>query len=421
LENGMTMNSILEIDTPGQFDYQLPNPLAQPGIAWHVSESGELPPAAGPYPIRYSDPGGILGMICDAVGPATGICILGDNVAGVASWQQVPFAAQYRAITQGAGVFACGTMYYLRLRGPDAVLVLDVLTPKDMTRLAVGRATFALFTTPEGTVDTEAVVLRIANDEYLLSIGGSTREPKWLREAVCAYPGVSVSEADVISFNIKGPGRLTAMRQLVRPDDRPALDRLRPFDACPARTPAGRLVWILRTLIGMEMWADTGAMRETYTKMLGRPDIFALCGWDMVNTFRVECEAMVFGLCPLDLHEGTTLWEVGQAHGIDPRKERDYVGKFALKRSRLTRRLWLCGLEASAPHCRIPAVGDRIVDADGAFAGYITTAAFSPKHRRSLAFAHLNPRYRPEQPLLVHGEEWTVRRLPFGCAERSGE
>jgi aminomethyltransferase len=415
----MTMNSILEIDGPDQSDYQLPNPLAQPGIAWHVSESGELPPAAGPYPIRYSDPGGILRMICDAVGPATGICILGDNIAGVASWRQVPFAAQYRAVTEAAGIFACGAMYYLRLRGPDAVLVLDALTPKDMTRLAVGRATFMLFTTANGTVDTEAVALRIASDEYLLSIGGSTREPKWLREAVRAYPDVSVSEADVISFNIKGPGRCAAMRQLVRADDRPALDRLRPFDACPARTPTGRPVWILRTLIGMEMWAAIGAMRETYTTMLGRPDIFTPCGWDMVNTFRVECDAMVFGLCPLDLHEGTTLWEIGQAHAISPCKERDYVGKSALQRSRLTGRLWLCGLEARDPHCPIPAVGDRVVDADSAFAGYITTAAFSPKHGRPLAFAHLNPRYRPEQRLLVHGEKWTVRRLPFGFDKRS--
>ena len=417
----MTMNPIFEIDGMNRCDYQIPNPLAQPGIAWHVSESGELPPGAGPYPIRYSDPGGILRMICDAVGPGTGICILGDNVAGVASWRQVAFAEQYRAVTEGAGVFACGTMRYLRLRGPDAVRVLDALTPKDMTRLAVGRATFVLFTTPDGTVDTEAVALRVVSDEYLLSIGGSTRDPRWLREAMCAYPDASVSEADMISFNIKGPGRFAAMHELVRADDRPALDRLAPFDACRARTPTGRQVWVLRTLIGMEMWADTGAMRETYTKMLSRPDIFTPCGWDMVNTFRVECHAMVFGLCPLDLHEGTTLWEVGQAHAVNPRKEQDYVGKSALQRSRLTGRLWLCGLEASEQHCGIPAVGDRVVDGDDAVAGYITTAAFSPKHRRPLAFAHLSPRYRPDQPLLVHGKKWTVRRLPFGCVERSGQ
>jgi aminomethyltransferase len=171
----------------------------------------------------------------------------------------------------------------------------------------------------------------------------------------------------------------------------------------------------------MEMWAATEAMRETYTRMLGRPDIFTPCGWDMVNTFRVECDAIVFGLCPLDLHEGTTLWEVGQAHAVNPGKERDYVGKSALQQSRFTERLWLCGLEAGDPHCRIPAVGDRVVDADHALAGYITTAAFSPKHRRPLAFAHLNPRYRAERPLFVSGEKWTVRRLPFGSVEPDGQ
>jgi len=304
-------------------------------------------------------------------------------------------------------------MNYLRVSGPDAACLLDMLTPKDVTRLPVNRGTFVLFTTPAGTVDNEAVVLRVGEDEYLLSCGGPTKAPSWLPEARRAYPRVQVEQAGVACFNIKGPRRLEAMAQLIHADDRGALAGMRPFDACLMRTPRGVPVWVLKTKIGVEMWGDGAAMRESWFGILALPELVTPGAWDVLDVFRLECTDMVFGVYPIDLHGSTTLWEVGSGWTVDPAKPGDYVGRAALAASRGARRLWLAGLAALDGSTGVPSLGQEVFTADGDFAGYVTTSAFSPRHGRPLAFAHLKPFCRPGESLVVDGAAWVATPLPM--------
>ena len=246
-------------------------------------------------------------------------------------------------MTNRAAAFVAGAMNYLRVIGPDAVSVLDLLTPKDMTKLKVGHGTFVLFTTPAGTIDNEAVVLRTAEDEFLLSCGGPTKSPSWLPEALEVHSRARVEQAGVACFNIKGPLRLAAMSRLVHPDDAPKILDLGIFGACPARTPEGRPVWVLRTTIGVEMWGDGAALRQSWVRILDMPDLVTPCGWDLLDIFRVECEDMIFGVYPIELHGGTTLWEAGYAWMAGSPKPRNYIGRAALQEAALAGRSGLAG------------------------------------------------------------------------------
>jgi aminomethyltransferase len=304
-------------------------------------------------------------------------------------------------------------MNYLRVSGPDAARLLDMLTPKDITRLRVGRGTFVLFTTPAGTVDNEAVVLRVGEDEYLLSCGGPTKAPSWLPEARRAFPRAQVEQAGLACFNIKGPRRIEAMAQLVHPDDRGSLDGMRPFDARQLRTPRGVPVWITKTKIGVEMWGDGDALRESWFGILALPELVTPGSWDVLDVFRLECTDMVFGVYPIDIHGATTLWEAGCGWMVDPAKPGDYVGRAALAASREARRLWLAGLVARDGSTGVPSLGQEVFTADGDFAGYVTTSAFSPRHRRPLAFAHLKPFCQPGESLVVEGAAWMATPLPM--------
>jgi aminomethyltransferase len=385
----------------------------QAGLVWSMLNSTELPPKLDGHTLRYSDPGDILEMLAGAVGPPTGVCVLEDTVVGAASWAQVPLSRQYDAVTNRAAAFVAGAMNYLRVIGPDAVSVLDLLTPKDMTKLKVGHGTFVLFTTPAGTIDNEAVVLRTAEDEFLLSCGGPTKSPSWLPEALEVHSRARVEQAGVACFNIKGPLRLAAMSRLVHPDDATKILDLGIFGACPARTPEGRPVWVLRTTIGVEMWGDGDALRQSWVRILDMPDLVTPCGWDLLDIFRVECEDMIFGVYPIELHGGTTLWEAGYSWMAGSPKPRNYIGRAALQETRLARRLWLAGLASPDSSVDVPYLGEEVFTSDGEFAGYVTTGAFSPKHQRPLAFAHLKPWCQPGQSLVVADDEWTVAKLPF--------
>jgi len=135
----------------------LRNPLCRENKVWRVIPPASLINGCSNSFSRPTDVTGILDDIARAVGPPTAMCVLGSNVIGAADWEQIPFAKQYQAVTMGAGAFVASNMLYLRISGPDATAVLNMLTPRNMYKLAPGRAMFVLFTTPAGTVDEEAI------------------------------------------------------------------------------------------------------------------------------------------------------------------------------------------------------------------------------------------------------------------------
>jgi glycine cleavage system aminomethyltransferase T len=72
---------------------------------------------------------------------------------------------------------------------------------------------------------------------------------------------------------------------------------------------------------------------------------------------------------------------------------------------------------SSAPDA--PPVGTEVCNRKGDFAGYVTSAAFSIKYQRVLAFAHLKTEHQPGDSLALNGsKEWTVCSLPFNEAPR---
>lgn len=368
-----------------------------------------------PRALRRNDPGDALRVIADKYGDPVSYCVLGGNIASVSNWVGITFAEQYDAVTRRAGAFPCGGMYYLALRGPDAARVLDLLTPRNIEQLDVGQATFAIFTTPEGTVDTEGVVLRDGEQSFLVSIGGDTRPPTWLHDAIDAYPDVVAEEAHLSSFNIKGPLRETAMARLLADEFAGRVARLARFRALRARTRWGADAWILRTVIGIEMWAEPEVIHLAWREMVADADWFTPCGWDVLHTFRLECSDFVFYLCPLDIHRGTYLFDVGLQHTISRHKRTPFVGAEALQdRDRFGGRLRFAGLMALSPDAPRRQVGEQVlVDGPEELAGYVTSAGYSPKAGRELCFAHLSPYVTTETVTFADGTRWRVLPVPM--------
>jgi aminomethyltransferase len=398
---------------PEARDKDVRNPLNQKSMVWKVIPNASLTNDRDQPFSRPQDVTGILDDLARAVGPPTAMCVLGDNVIGVTDWEQIPLEDQYCAVTERAGAFVASNMHYLRLSGPDAAAVLNMLTPRNVHGLAPGRAMFTLFTTAVGTVDEEAIVLRTGDEDYLVSCGGG-KPLSWLPEALKTYSQATVEHSGIVSFNIKGPKRVEAMQALVHADDSGKLLSLQPFQACCSRTTDGDPVWILRTVVGVEMWGHAPVIRRTWHRILEYSDFITPCGWDLLNVYRMECTSMVFALYPLDVHLGTTIWEVGYGWMVEKGKEEFFVGQAALEKSKGKKRLYLGGLMAHDGALDAPPVGTEIYNPKGEFAGYVTSAAFSIKHGRALAFAHLKTEYSPGDILTLNGDqEWAVRSLPF--------
>jgi glycine cleavage system aminomethyltransferase T len=195
----------------------------------------------------------IAQLLIGTLGRPTALCVLSGTLAGAANWEGISIEEQYRAVMESAGVFEASGMTYLSIHGQDAEKVLNMLTPRDVSTLKPGSAMFVVFTTPFGTVDNEAVVLRISQDEFLLSCCGG-KPLSFLHQALNIFPNVAVTLAATVCFNIKGPQRLEAMQHLLHASDRSKIEALPVFQFCQAKFLDGTPVWIVKTKIGVEMW-----------------------------------------------------------------------------------------------------------------------------------------------------------------------
>ncbi|MEO3755213.1 hypothetical protein [Streptomyces sp. B6B3] len=377
-----------------------------------------------PRTLRRNDPGDAIRTIAERYGEPESYCVLGGNVASVSTWRGISFEDQYAAVTRGAGVFPCGGMYYLSVTGPHASDVLNLLTPRRVDLLEVGQAAFVVFTTPEGTVDTEGVVLRVGDDGFHVSIGGEARPPTWLHDAIDHHPGTRVEEVDISSFNIKGSARLPAMAALLAEEFATPLARLGRFRGLRARTRWGARVWVVRTLIGVEMWAAPEDIHLAWRAMVAAPETYAPCGWDVLATYRLECQEFSFFLCPLDIHRGTHLFDVGLGHVVSARKHPPYMGFEALQKpAQAGGRMRIAGLRPTSPDAPCRTVGERLFGgASDGLTGYVTSAGYSPRDRRALCFAHLPVDVPPDGTVRFEdGTTWSVVPLPIPPVRKGDE
>ena len=87
----------------------------------------------------------------------------------VAQRYQMSEKFEYFAIRNAAGLFDTSPLYKYRFGGPDAQRFLAGVLARDIRKLAVGHAQYTLWCDDRGFVIEDGVVLRPAEDEYLLT------------------------------------------------------------------------------------------------------------------------------------------------------------------------------------------------------------------------------------------------------------
>jgi aminomethyltransferase len=392
-------------------DRVMKSPLDSAVISWKTLPSSEL------FSNKYRCKKEFLSLsqvIINAIGMPTSVCVLAGTIMGSSSWESVSIERQHRAIHESAGVFEASSMTYLSIKGPDSVNILNKLTPRNIYQLKPGQAKFIIFTTTIGAVDDDAMILRISDDEFLLSCGGSKLPQQalsYLPQVLHEFPNAIISSPDMVSFNIKGPARIAAMLHLVQDTDKHKVVSLSDFEFCQVKTLNGNNVWILKTKIGIEMWANVNTLSWAWAYMLNHPEIYTPCGWDVLHSYRMDCEEILLTVYPFDIHDATTLWEI-DCGWMTYEKDSDYIGKKALAHGKDKKILELKKIKASSQSSQAAKVGSILNKNNGDFAGYITSSAFSIKAERALAFAHLLVGNNDCKKFYIQGtkEEWELLR-----------
>ena len=102
----------------------------------------------------------------------------------------------------------------VEVTGPDAARFVQYMTPRNLTKMAVGQAKYILITDQHGGIINDPVLLKLADDHFWISIGDSD-VLLWARGlAANAGMDVKIREPDVSPLQIQGPNSREIIRRV---------------------------------------------------------------------------------------------------------------------------------------------------------------------------------------------------------------
>ena len=276
----------------------------------------------------------------------------------------------------------------LEVSGPDALRFAQLLTPRDLAKLQVGQAAYALITNADGGILNDPVALRVAEDRFWFSLAdGDTL--LWA-QGLAANGGyaVSVAEPDVSPLQVQGPRSTELLAGLFGDWVRDlGFYRCREFDFDGIPLLVARMGYSRERCFelflrdgerGDELWERLWEAGQPLGISAGAPHM------------ALRLEAGIYALLS-DLDTTTNPFEVGLGWTAQLDKTEPFIGQSAL-REMAAKPLKRCMMGAEIEGEPLWAGNEHRlpVSADGQAAGYLTSAGYSPRLERNLAFVMLN-------------------------------
>jgi glycine cleavage system aminomethyltransferase T len=122
---------------------------------------------------------------------------------------------EYWRLVRDVTLWDVGVERQVEISGPDAFEFTNLLTPRDLTKCAVGQCKFLLNTDADGGVINNPVLLRLDEDRFWFSVADG--DVLLWAKGVAAASGMDVRiiEPDVAPVQIQGPKSQAMMRDLV--------------------------------------------------------------------------------------------------------------------------------------------------------------------------------------------------------------
>ena len=332
---------------------------------------------------------------------------------------QLSDKAEYFAVRTAAGVFDSSPLYKYRVMGRDAEAFLAGMLARDIRACTPGHAQYTCWLDDRGFVIEDGLVLRLKQDEYLLT----SAEPNYAYFAErIGRMDVAIEEVsdEIGTLALQGPRSRDLLKGLV-----PQMEHIPYFGVGTGEIGAAG-VTVSRTGysgdLGYEIWVDaTDALRvwDTLWESMQGHGVQPF-GLDALNMLRIEA-----GLLLLDADFDSSRYAWNDAHRSTPielgwrwmfrdlkNDDRAFLGRRALEReiAEKTSRWAMRGLvvdwqdydrvynEAGLipPKDHTPVVEDWMVydgGGDQRQVGYATSFMYSPMLQRHIAIARVRPEF----------------------------
>jgi aminomethyltransferase len=273
----------------------------------------------------------------------------------------------------------------VEITGPDAAKFTQMLTPRDLSAMAVGQCKYILITNADGGILNDPILLRLAENHYWISLADS--DILLWAQGVAVHSGldVTIREPDVSPLQLQGPKSGQIMQALFGED---IMDLryywLREVELDGIPLIVSRTGW--SSELGYELYLRDGSRGdELWEKIMAAGSPFDLKPGHTSSIRRIEGGMLSYHA---DADAKTNPYELGMDRLINPAMDADFIGKAALMRIRdkgVSRKQ--VGLIIESEPLKGPNTTFWPISKDGKTAGKVTSAVYSPRLEQNIALA----------------------------------
>jgi sarcosine oxidase subunit alpha len=283
------------------------------------------------------------------------------------------------AVRNRVGLIDVSTLGTFRVKGPEAVALLERLYPNRFSDLAIGRVRYGAMLNDEGVILDDGAVVRLADDEFFVTVttGNTAALERWITWWNADW-GLDALVLNVTgaygAVNLAGPRARSVMASLTETD---VSSEAMPYMSATEMTVADVPSLVLRIGFvgetGYEIHFPSAYGEHLWDAVMeaGRPEGIAAFGLEAQRILRLEKQHILVGQ---DTDAETDPYEAGLGWMVKDDKE-DFLGLRSLR-----------DLKERGPHERlvgftaadawVPPEGASVVR-DGAWVGRVTSARLS--------------------------------------------
>ena len=273
----------------------------------------------------------------------------------------------------------------VEITGPNAARFVQMLTPRDLSKMAVGQCKYILITNADGGILNDPILLRLAENHFWISLADSDILLWAQGLAVHSGMDVTICEPDVSPLQLQGPKSGLIMQALFGEE---IMDLkyywLRELDLDGIPLIVSRTGW--SSELGYELYLRDGTQGDAlWERIMAAGLEHGLKPGHTSSIRRIE-GGMLSYHADADIH--TNPFELGFDRLVNLDMEAEFIGKDALRRIKeegITRKQ--VGLVIDCDPLQGPNTTFWPIQQGDKTIGKVTSAVYSPRLKQNIALA----------------------------------
>ena len=273
----------------------------------------------------------------------------------------------------------------VEITGPDAYKFIQLLTPRDLTKLSIGQCKYVLIVNNEGGILNDPILLRLGENHFWLSLADS--DILLWAQGVALNSGLNVKiiEPDVSPLQLQGPTSGEIMIKLFGDSIKDLKYYwLREYTLDGIPLIVSRTGW--SSELGYEIYLRDGSKgNELYEKIMVAGKDHGLQPGHTSSIRRIEGGMLSYHA---DADINTNPYELGLDRLVNLDSKVNFIGKEALKKIQQEgiKRIQV-GLELDCEPLKGPNTTFWSIQKEDEIIGKVTSAIYSPRLKKNIALA----------------------------------